>query len=113
MAHSTPGRPSCPSIAAICSRTSPQPPLSPPSIPASPAADDQTAHATRALPAPKIRDISVIECQPQGVRLTVVKITTDQPGLYGYGCATFTQRADLVKPAVELYLKPFLAGQNH
>ena len=75
-------------------------------------AQDQVARATRAMPIPKIKDISVIECQPEGVRLTVVKITTDQPGLYGYGCATFTQRADLVKPAVERYLKPFLMGKN-
>ena len=65
------------------------------------AAQEQSARATRALPVPHIKDISVIECEPQGVRLTVVKITTDQDGLYGYGCATFTQRADLVKPAVE------------
>ena len=64
------------------------------------------------MPTPRIKDISVIECQPQGVRLTVVKITTDQDGLYGYGCATFTQRADLVKPAVEKYLKPFLLGKT-
>ena len=42
----------------------------------------------------------------------VVKITTDQDGLYGYGCATFTQRADLVKPAVEKYLKPFLLNKT-
>ena len=61
---------------------------------------------------PKIKDISVIETAPGGVRLTVVKITTDQPGLYGYGCATFTQRADLVKPAVERYLKPLLLGKT-
>src|SRR6204780_3343619 len=75
-------------------------------------AQEQTARATRAMPAPRIKDISVIECEPQGVRLTVVKITTDQDGLYGYGCATFTQRADLVKPAVEKYLKPFLLGKT-
>src|SRR5689334_14936219 len=74
-------------------------------------AQEQTARATRGLPSPKIKDVSVIECQPAGVRLTVVKITTDQPGLYGYGCATFTQRADLVKPAVERYLKPLLLGK--
>src|SRR5579884_1506608 len=67
--------------------------------------------AVRGLPAPKIRDIQVIECAPAGVRLTVVKILTDQDGLYGYGCGTFTQRADLVKPAVERYLKPLLL--NH
>ena len=75
-------------------------------------AEEQAARATRAMPTPRIKDISVIECEPQGVRLTVVKITTDQDGLYGYGCATFTQRADLVKPAVEKYLKPFLLGKT-
>ena len=45
------------------------------------------------------------------MRLVVVKVLTDQDGLYGYGCATFTQRADLVVPAVEKYLKPFLIGK--
>ncbi len=75
-------------------------------------AEEQTTRATRGMPAPRIKDISVIECAPDGVRLTVVKITTDQDGLYGYGCATFTQRADLVKPAVELYLKPFLLNKT-
>jgi mannonate dehydratase len=72
----------------------------------------QLANADRGMPAPRIKDISVIECQPARVRLTVVKITTDQDGLYGYGCATFTQRADLVKPAVEKYLKPFLLNKT-
>lgn len=62
-------------------------------------------------PSPKIQDISVIETAPAGLRLTVVKVTTDQPGLYGYGCGTFTQRADLVRPAVERYLKPLLVGR--
>ena len=75
-------------------------------------AEEQAAHATRGMPSPRIKDIGVIECEPAGVRLTVVKITTDQDGLYGYGCATFTQRADLVKPAVEKYLKPFLLGKT-
>jgi mannonate dehydratase len=75
-------------------------------------AQEQAARATHGTPQPRIKDISVIECQPSGVRLTVVKVTTDQPGLYGYGCATFTQRADLVKPAVEKYLKPFLLNKT-
>jgi mannonate dehydratase len=74
-------------------------------------AQERVATATRGVPSPKIRDISVIETQPAGTRLTVVKITTDQDGLYGYGCATFTQRADLVRPAVEKYLKPLLMGK--
>src|SRR6202047_2237908 len=73
---------------------------------------EQVARATRGMAMPRIKDISVIECEPAGTRLTVVKITTDQDGLYGYGCATFTQRADLVKPAVERYLKPFLVGKT-
>ncbi len=74
-------------------------------------AQEQVARATRAMPSPKIKDLQVIETSPAGVRLTVVKVLTDQDGLYGYGCATFTQRADLIKPAVELYLKPFLVGK--
>src|ERR1043165_3158492 len=74
-------------------------------------AQQAAARAARGMPSPKIRDVSVIECAPQGVRLTVVKITTDQAGLYGYGCATYTQRADLVKPAVEKYIRPFLIGK--
>ena len=76
------------------------------------AAEEAVAQATRATPTPKIQDITVIETAPGGVRLTVVKITTDQPGLYGYGCGTFTQRADLIKPAVERYLKPLLLGKT-
>src|SRR6202162_1054990 len=73
---------------------------------------EQLSRLGRGMPAPRIKDISIIECQPAGVRLTVVKVTTDQDGLYGYGCATFTQRADLVKPAVENYLKPFLLNKT-
>ena len=76
------------------------------------AADIRVARATRALPSPKIKDVSVIATAPEGLRLTVVKVTTDQDGLYGYGCGTFTQRADLVNVAVERYLRPFLAGKS-
>ncbi len=67
--------------------------------------------ALRGLPSPKIRDVRVIATAPAGLRLAVVKILTDQDGLHGYGCATFTQRADLVVAAVERYLKPFLEGK--
>ncbi|HSW51400.1 MAG TPA: enolase C-terminal domain-like protein [Bryobacteraceae bacterium] len=74
-------------------------------------AQEQAARATRGMPSPIIKDVGVITCQPSGVRLIVVKIITDQAGLYGYGCATFTQRADLVVPAVEKYLKPLLVGR--
>ena len=65
----------------------------------------------RGMPAPTIKDISVITTEPAGVRLVIVKVLTDQDGLYGYGCATFTQRADLVVEAVTRYLRPLLMGR--
>ncbi len=74
-------------------------------------ANAQVAQATRGMPSPKIKDVQVIATAPAGSRLTVVKIVTDQDGLYGYGCGTFTQRADLVNDAVLRYLKPFLIGK--
>ena len=67
--------------------------------------------ALHGLTIPKIKDVQVIATAPAGLRLTVVKIVTDQDGLYGYGCGTYTQRADLVNLAVEKYLKPFLIGK--
>jgi mannonate dehydratase len=75
------------------------------------AAEAQTERALRAVPSPKITDVRAIATAPRGLRLVVVKVTTDQDGLYGYGCATYTQRADLVPPAVDRYLKPLLVGQ--
>jgi mannonate dehydratase len=75
------------------------------------AAQQTAARAVRALPSPKIKDVQVIATAPGGLRLIVVKVLTDQDGLYGYGCGTYTQRADLVVPAVEKYLRPFLIGQ--
>src|SRR5216684_831687 len=74
-------------------------------------AQEKADRATRGLPSPKIKDVRVIAPGPAGSRLTVVKISTDQDGLYGYGCGTFTQRAELVNAAVEKYLRPFLLGK--
>ncbi|MGA2563964.1 MAG: enolase C-terminal domain-like protein, partial [Steroidobacteraceae bacterium] len=74
-------------------------------------AEQAVAAGARGMRSPRIKDISVISTAPQGVRLSIVKITTDQDGLHGYGCATFTQRADLIEPAVDKYLKPLLLGR--
>jgi len=63
-------------------------------------------------PSPRIRDVQVILTAPNGIRLVVVKVITDQPGLYGLGCATFTQRPLAVAAAVEHYLKPFAIGRD-
>jgi mannonate dehydratase len=63
-------------------------------------------------PAIRIRDVRAIMTAPEGIRLVVVKIETTEPGLYGLGCATFTQRPLTVVTAIEEYLKPFLIGRD-
>src|SRR5437867_9026920 len=78
---------------------------------AHPGAQDRTS-STRGLPPLKITDIKTILTAPNGIRLVIVKVMTNEPGLYGLGCATFTQRAYVVQTAVEQYLKPFLLGRN-
>ncbi|MBN2329391.1 MAG: starvation-sensing protein RspA [Candidatus Omnitrophica bacterium] len=60
----------------------------------------------------KITDVKVVLTAPERIRLVVVKVETSEPGLYGWGCATFTQRPLTVKTAVEEYLRPFLIGKN-
>lgn len=64
------------------------------------------------LPPLKITDIKTILTAPANIRLVVVKVLTNEPGLYGLGCATFTQRARVVETAVDKYLKPFLIGKD-
>jgi mannonate dehydratase len=59
-----------------------------------------------------IRDVDVIVTQPAGSRLVIVKVTTSEPGLYGLGCATFTQRFHAVVTAIEKHLKPFVVGRE-
>ena len=59
-----------------------------------------------------IQDVKTILTQPAGSRLIVVKIITSEPGLYGLGCATFTQRFHAVHAAIEKHLKPFLIGRD-
>ncbi|MEQ8787971.1 MAG: enolase C-terminal domain-like protein [Pirellulaceae bacterium] len=67
---------------------------------------------TRGLPRLKITDVRAILTAPADIRLVVVKVTTSEPGLYGLGCATFTQRARVVETAVNEYLRPFLIGKD-
>src|SRR6266536_2329929 len=60
----------------------------------------------------KITKVRPILTAPDGIALVIVKVETDQPGLYGIGCATFTQRPTLVAKAVEEYLDPLLQGRD-
>src|SRR5579864_8454038 len=66
----------------------------------------------RKLPKLKITDVKTILTAPAGIRLVVVKVQTNEPSIYGLGCATFTQRARVVETAVNQYLKPFLIGKD-
>src|SRR4029079_9231395 len=79
-------------------------------------ADDKPAAIaeTAALGVPPLRitDVKTFLTAPANIRLIVVKVLTNEPGLYGLGCATFTQRARAVETAVDKYLKPFLIGKD-
>ena len=59
-----------------------------------------------------VKDVQVILTQPAGSRLIIVKLITSEPGLYGVGCATFTQRFHAVHAAIERHLKPFVIGRE-
>src|SRR5207253_8714092 len=75
-------------------------------------AGPQAAAQGQNLPPLRITDVRTILTQPADIRLVVVKVLTSEPGLYGLGCATFTQRARVVETALDKYLKPFLIGKN-
>jgi mannonate dehydratase len=72
----------------------------------------QPPAAVRGLPPLTITDIQTLLTAPNRIRLVLVKVITSEPGLYGWGCATFTQRATVVQKAVDDYLKPFLIGRR-
>jgi mannonate dehydratase len=77
------------------------------------AATSRTAHAQPAAAGKlKITNVKTILTAPANIRLVVVKVETSEPGLYGLGCATFTQRARAVETAIDKYLKPFLIGKD-
>jgi mannonate dehydratase len=59
-----------------------------------------------------IRDVRIITTQCDGQRLVIVKLLTSEPGLYGLGCATFTQRFHAVVAALEHHVKPFVIGRE-
>jgi len=59
-----------------------------------------------------IKKVRAITTAPYGTGLVIVKVETDQPGLYGVGCATFTQRVKPVVSAVNDHLDEFCRGKD-
>ncbi len=59
-----------------------------------------------------ITKLKTFVVQPTRERLVVVKIETSEPGLYGLGCATFTQRAFAVQAMLDRHLAPLLIGRD-
>jgi mannonate dehydratase len=60
----------------------------------------------------RITKVKAILTAPARIRLCIVKVETSEPGLWGVGCATFTQRIRTVATAVDQYLAPFLTGKD-
>ncbi len=60
----------------------------------------------------RITDVVTYAVQPNGIPLVVAKVVTDQPGLHGWGCGTFTQRFRAVEAAIERHVKPFAIGRD-
>jgi mannonate dehydratase len=60
----------------------------------------------------RITRVSASITAPDGVNLVIVRIETTEPGLIGWGCATFTQRAFAVAEIVDAYLEPLLCGRD-
>ncbi|KEI53053.1 2-dehydro-3-deoxy-6-phosphogalactonate aldolase [Enterococcus faecium UC8668] len=60
----------------------------------------------------EITNVKAIATAPEGINLVAVKVETNDPSIYGVGCATFTQRYESVVVTIEKYLKPFLLGKD-
>jgi mannonate dehydratase len=71
----------------------------------------QGAYA-KGMPPVKIKSVKAIATAPARSNLVVVKVETTEPGLYGLGCATFTQRAFAVVTAIDTYLNEFCVGRD-
>ncbi|MFF4616412.1 enolase C-terminal domain-like protein [Nonomuraea jabiensis] len=75
--------------------------------------DDTTAFA-QPWDAPddvRITGVRAIATAPEGIPLLVVKVTTSDDGLYGLGCATYTQRWRAVASYVEDHLARLVIGR--
>ena len=59
----------------------------------------------------RITGVRSIVTAPEGIPLVVVRVDTSEPGLYGLGCATFTQRWRSVVSYVDDHLARLVVGR--
>lgn len=77
------------------------------------AAESLFAQRMRGLPDLKIEDVKVITTGVNDVHEWVIlKIITDEPGLYGIGSATNVLYTHAIVAAIEKHLKPFWLGKG-
>jgi mannonate dehydratase len=60
----------------------------------------------------RVTAVRAIVTAPEGIPLVVVRVDTSDPGLYGLGCATFTQRYTAVVAAVNEHVGPLVVGRS-
>jgi mannonate dehydratase len=76
-------------------------------------------HGSPLAPAPwppperaaRITGVRTFLCAPQGCPYLIVRVETDQPGLYGLGCASDPQRTLAVRTVLDEYLGPMIRGR--
>src|SRR6185369_16616814 len=59
----------------------------------------------------RITGVRAIVTAPEGLPVIAVRVDTSEPGLYGLGCATFTQRFHAVAAAVDKHIGPMVVGR--
>lgn len=75
-------------------------------------AAEAAAQAAKGSAPLKITRVRALAMRPARVNLIVVKVETSEAGLYGLGCATYTQRPSPVLAAVHDFLDPFARGRD-
>ncbi|GAB3395608.1 D-galactonate dehydratase family protein [Humibacter soli] len=77
-----------------------------------PAADPAFEQPWPARDGLRITEVRAIATAPEGIPLVVVKVSTNDDGLYGLGCATFTQRWRSVVSYVDDHLARLVVGRH-
>ncbi|WP_313662746.1 enolase C-terminal domain-like protein [Cellulosimicrobium cellulans] len=80
-------------------------------LPAVDPVDPAFANPWPARDGTRITGVRAIVTAPDGIPLVVVRVDTNVPGLYGLGCATYTQRWHAVAAYVEQHLERIVVGR--